>query len=271
MNKLFWSAVGLLVAVNSVVLGHSYYNRQEVNARITFSERELSLPDNYGFEKENSGINLSIRWSTRPNRTPENNYYYGRDLQLSPKHYSTFHFSGICNQEHQETNEQGFVLVEFNGNTHQQTIEQLKAQLKQLRQSEPGAQPGLTEKIKALADELLQFEHTRSRLYIIDAAVSKIALQETITKQERTPGNQFLILPAVISDAYTHCEGKQQNPNTIYIDELLVNPIYVPREYHALLSDKKLNKHFQATIAFGKLDEPWLESLVACEKECKAQ
>ncbi len=265
MNKLLWSAVGLLILINGVVLAHSYYNRHEVQARITLSERELNAPNNYGFEKENSGVSLSVHWSAKPDTASDGNYY-GRDLKLSDAHYATFRFSGSCDHQGSDTNEQGFVLVEFNGSTHQQITGRLKTQLNHLKQSSAS-----TEKIKNVNDELQLFEKERSRLYIIDAAATRNTLEASLPKHEKVPGNQFLILPAVISDAYSHCEGKQKNPHTIYIDELLVGRIYVPREYHALFSDKKQDQHFQATIAFGKLDEPWLESLELCEKECKAQ
>ncbi|PUA28081.1 MAG: hypothetical protein B0W54_16460 [Cellvibrio sp. 79] len=266
MNKLLWGAAGLLIMVNCVVLGHSFYNRLETQAPITFSERELNLPGNYGFEKENSGVSLSIQWSTHPGSASDDIYYYRRELQLSAEHYATFGFSDVCDHQRVTIDEQGFALLEFNGNAHQQRIEQLRTQLSQLEQSSAHA-----EKIKDAKDELRQLEKERSRLYIIDAAASRATLEAALAKQKATTGNQFLILPAVISDVYRQCDNKQKDPNTVYIDDLLVDRIYVPREYHALFSDKNKNHHFQATIAFGKMDEPWLESLELCEKECKAQ
>ena len=265
MNKLLWGAAGLLMVVNCVVLGHSLYNRHEVKARIILSERELSFPHNYGFEKENSGVSLSVQWNTRADTTTKDNYYYYRDLKLTSEHYTSFRFSDVCDHPGNNTDEQGFVLIEFNGNAYQQLVEKLRAQLSQLQQSSAQA-----EKIKDATDELQQFEK-RSRLYIIDAAANRAALEASLSKQEKIPGSQFLILPALVKDAYRQCESTQKDPNTVYIEELLVDRIYVPREYHALLSDKKQDQHFQATIAFGKMDEPWLESLELCEKECKAQ
>ena len=266
MNKLLWWAAGLLIVVNCVVLGHSLYNRHEVKARVILSERELNVPHNYGFEKENSGVSLSVQWHTRPDTTPDDNYYYHRELQLPIEHYTTFHFSNICDHQGTNTIEQGFVLLEFNGSTHQQHIEQLRTQLKQLQQSSAHA-----EKIKNANDELQQFENEHSRLYVIDAAASRTTLEAALSKQKAGSGNQFLILPAIVKDAYRQCDSKQKDPNTVYIENLLVDRIYVAREYHALFSDKNKAQHFQATIAFGKMDEPWLESLELCEKDCKAQ
>lgn len=266
MNKLLLGAVGLLIAVNGVVLAHSYYNRHEAQARITLSERELNVPNNYGFEKENSGMSLSVQWNTRADTTTKDNYYYHRDLKLTSEHYATFRFSDVCDHPDNNTDKQGFVLIEFNGNAYQQLVEKLRTQLNQLQQSSAHAQ-----KIKDATDELQQFEQRRSRLYIIDAAANRAALEASLSEQEKIPGSQFLILPALVKDAYRQCDSKQKDPDTVYIDELLVDRIYVPREYHALFSGKKTDQHFQATIAFGKLDEPWLESLAICEKECKAQ
>lgn len=266
MNKLLWSAAGLLIAVNGVVLAHSYYNRHEVQARIPLSERELNFPHNYGFEKENSGVSLSVQWNTRPNTTEDDNDYYRRDLQLTSEHYATFSFSEVCEHRRINTDKQGFVLIEFNGDVYQQRIERLRTYLNQLQQSSAAA-----EKIKDAEEDLQQVEKERSRLYIIDAAASRATLETVLSKQKKTSASQFLILPAVISDSYRQCDSKQKDPSTVYIDELLVDRIYVPREYHALFSDKKTDKHFQATIAFGKMDEPWLESLELCEKECKAK
>lgn len=265
MNKLLWSAVGLLIGVNSVVLAHSFYNRHEAQARITLSERELNAPNNYGFEKENSGVSLSVQWDTRADTTTKDNYYYHRDLKLTSEHYATFRFSDVCDHPGNNTDKQGFVLIEFNGSAYQQLVEKLRTQLNQLQQSSAQA-----EKIKDATDELQQIEK-RSRLYIIDAAANRATLEASLSKQEKIPGSQFLILPALIKDAYRQCDSKQKDHNTVYIDELLVERIYVPREYHTLFSDKKQDQHFQATIAFGKMDEPWLESLELCEKECKAQ
>ncbi len=266
MNKLLWSAAGLLIVVNSMVLGHSAYNRHEAQARITLSERELNFPHHYGFEKENSGISLSVQWNTRPDTTTDENYYYYRQLKLTREHYATFRFADVCDHPGSNTAEQGFVLIEFNGNAYQQLVEKLRTQLNQLQQSSAQAK-----KIKDVQDELQQFEKERSRLYIIDAAANRATLEASLSRQEKIPGSQFLILPALVKDTYRQCDSKQKDPDTVYIDELLVDLIYVPREYHALFSGKKTDHHFQATIAFGKLDEPWLESLTACETECNAR
>lgn len=271
MKKLLWCSFGFLMLINGVVLSHSYYNRQEIQTRVTLSERELSFPGNYGFHKENSALNLTIQWNTVPDEESDSDYFYGRDLQLSEEHYSTFGFAASCNEYNSRASEQGFVLMEFNGNAHQQIIERTQSNLDKLTRAATTASVEQNREIKAAEERLNEFETKRSRLYIIDAAASKNVLQAALEKHKKITGSQYLVLPAIIADDYRSCETKRKKTNIIYVTDLLVERISVPREYHRLFPDKNKQQQFQAVIAVGKLDEPWLESLELCEKECKAQ
>src|SRR5512147_2934441 len=54
----------LILATNAVALLGIVYNRGDAESTLTLTQRELHLPYNWGFEKENSGIALTLQWRT---------------------------------------------------------------------------------------------------------------------------------------------------------------------------------------------------------------
>lgn len=268
MKRLLWMAFGFLLLVNLAVLVHSFYNRQQTEARITLSERELSLPGNYGFNKENSGLTLSLLWSVAGNGDEINDFAYSRRLNLSPEHYASFEFGGECDQRRNRSATDGYVLLEFNGAAYQRHLELAKKHLEQMEQEDAASSEKVEYKVKSANEQLRSLEQQEPRLYVIDAAASKALLQTALAHQLRDSPGEYLILPALIREPYRDCDVKEE-VHGVYLDKLLAQRIYVPRKYHSLFVDRNHKHRFHADIAVGKLGEPWLESLQICGQLCE--
>lgn len=267
MRRLLWMAIIFLLLVNLVVLGHSFYNRQQAEARITLSERELSLPGNYGFNKENSDLTLALSWSVAGNGDDISHFTYNHRLNLSPGHYASFGFGGACGQRRNRSVTDGYVLLEFNGAVYQRHLELAKKHLEQMQGEEAASAEKDEYKIKHAREQLISLEQQESRLYVVDAAASKVLLQAALAQRLRDSPGEYLILPAIIRESYRDCDNKEE-VHSVYLDKLFAQRIYVPREYHSLFVDRNHKHRFLADITFGQLGEPWLESLQICDKQC---
>src|SRR5690606_31751895 len=89
MKRLVWIAFAFLLLTNLSVLSHSFYNRQQAEARITLSERELNLSGHYGFNKENSGLTLSLSWAVANTSDEVNGFAYSHHINISQEHYTS--------------------------------------------------------------------------------------------------------------------------------------------------------------------------------------
>lgn len=269
MKRLLWIAFAFLLLVNLSVLSHSFYNRQHAEARLTLSERELDLPGNYGFNKENSGLSLSLSWAIASKGDDAKSFTYSNHLMLSPEHYASLGFSNECDQQRKISRVEGYVLLEFNGATHQENIAQAKKYRDQLLEQQAAGSQNIEDALQAARERVLALEDYESRLYVVDAAASKVLLQMALAhRSQETPG-EYLIAPGLIRDFYRDCDTTEENMHSVYVSRLFVKDIYVPRKYHSLFADRNHKHTFLADIAFGKLDEPWLESLRDCKDQCE--
>jgi hypothetical protein len=268
MKRLLWMAFGFLLLVNLAVLSHGFYNRQAAETRITLSERELNLPGNYGFNKENSGLTLSLSWSVAGSGDDVDDFTYNHRLNLPPEHYASFGFGGECDQHRNRSATDGYVLLEFNGATYQRHLELAKKHLGKMELEETASTEKDEYKVKSANERLRALEQQEPRLYVVDAAASKALLQTALTYRLRDSPGEYLILPALIRDSYRDCDVKEA-AHGVHLDKLLAQRIYVPREYHSLFVDRNHKHRFHADIAVGKLGEPWLESLQICDQQCE--
>lgn len=261
MKRLVWIAFAFLLLINLSVLSHSFYNRQQAEARITLSERELNLSGHYGFNKENSGLTLSLSWAVANTSDDVDGFAYSHHINISQEHYTSLGFEGECGQHWKRSRAEGYVLLEFNGAIHEKNIERAKKYRDHLLEQQAAGAQNIESTLQAARERVLALEEYESRLYVADAAASRILLQMALAhRSQETPG-EYLIVPALVRELYRDCDAKEENARNLYVSKLLVQDIYVPRKYHSLFADRKHKHHFLAEIAFGKLDEPWLESL----------
>ncbi len=283
-KKLLLLAIATVILVNTVILAQVLLNRSSVTYQLTLSERELKPPYYHGFNKENSGLQLALQWST-PLLANQDEWQFlyshpQRSLSLSQMHYASFGFAP-CDDDYRRQRTSAWVLVEFAGphfrqhmlaaeQSHAMIIADIMASKKALSapvspQHEVETLQQLTDK-QARADKLLSEVQTGfTRLLVIDAAASADLLQQRIAESTAQNKDTLLILPAEVQPSYQVCHDSGSNQDRmIYINRLATSRIHVPKSFAEQLPPQLENgeqPHFTATLHYGKFFIPWLSQL----------
>jgi Domain of unknown function (DUF4824) len=270
-KKLLWLAVGLVLLVNAFVLGKAYLNRSEVRVQLQLSERELKLPRNYGFSKEDSSSRVSLNWTT-PNTESINinmnqwGWRYNRQLQLNDAHFRSFQFPDCSETTRPRQKRSAWVLLEFNGSSYTEyvaQVEQYHALITGLtpEKSKKFSEKELAEKRRSAAEILVEAKTENTRLFIIDAAADRTLLETVLRKYPTTAGSQLFIVPAELSASYYRCEKNLKRPTEVFVDNLAVESLNVPKQFAQLIpqdSDAKRKAKFTLEISYGRFFEPWV-------------
>lgn len=280
-KKLLWLAVGLVLLVNAFILGKVYVNRSEVIARLTLSERELRLPYNYGFTKEDFSARVSLNWTTPSNQPIDIDmnqwrWQYNRRLQLNSAHFSSFQFPDCAQETRLLQKRSGWVLLEFNGRSYADYIAQAEQYHALIMGLTPATNTELSEKElsakRKQADEFLaSVKFDNSRLFVIDAAAERELLAAAQREYQAVTNSQVLIVPAELRAGYYRCDSKEQRTTEIIIDRLAVESLHIPRNLaqgFPHTGDAKQKAKFTAEIFYGRLFEPWISQLQVCTKDC---
>ncbi|WP_049721743.1 DUF4824 family protein [Gilvimarinus polysaccharolyticus] len=264
---------GVIILVNGIILAKVIFNRSEVVTQISLSERELELPYRYGFKSEDSSLRLSLQWRT-PAAEPLSSdvKYYGwhsdRALTLSDVHFFSFQFPSCSNDNHRRHKKSAWVLAEFNGPSyarHVQRVEQYHALIHSLvaEENTESSQKELNNKRKYAADMFNAAKNTDSRLFIIDAAAERELLEAALEELKPVGTATYMIIPAEVQNGYYRCDNKPQKANSIRVNKLAVNSLYVPKDLAVTLAPSKDSSkvNFEAMINYGRLYEPWLSKL----------
>lgn len=269
MKRLLLIAAALVILANAAVFARVAYNRSGEPRTITLTERELVLPYYYSYERdENSGLRLEINWqvATKPDRYSR----YNRDFEIGEQQFRQlgFHPKANCDdlsmdRGGRDLSRKGWVALEYDGRAHAEQLRLLRQQLEDARQ-EIGENPTADEqqKLKEQARRLEEAEQFETRLYAVDVAAAKKELIEKYRDSGR-----HIILAASIRNA-SECERLYK----IYVSELLNEKINIPVQYHPLFAQVPARSYddlrppaYQASIAFGQLNEPWLLSVEKIE------
>ena len=273
-KKLLWLAMGLVLLVNGFILGKVYVNRAEVIARLNLSERELRLPYNYGFAKENSSAGLSLNWTT-PSAEPIDmdmnqwRWQYNRNVQLSSTHFSSFAFPDCGQEKRLLQKRRAWVLLEFNGQSYADYVTQVEQYHALIMGLTPATNTDWSE--KELAEKQTQAnalltaaKQDHSRLFVIDAAAERELLEVVQRDAPRIPNSQRVIVPAELRAGYYRCDTKEQRTTEVIIDSLTVEALHIPKNLAQDFpqdGDTRRKTTFTAEIAYGRLFEPWISSL----------
>lgn len=283
-TKLLWLALATVILVNMVILAQMMLNRSSTVYQLTLSERELKPPYYHGFNKENSGLQLTLQWST-PLLANQDKWQFlsshpQRSLSLSQMHYASFGFAP-CDDDYRRQRRSAWVLVEFAGShfrqhmlaaeqSHTMISAEIKTSIKALSapagpQHEVETLQQLTDK-QARADKLLrEVQAGFTRLLVIDAAANPDLLQQRITASKAQNKDTLLILPAEVQPSYHACHDPDSNQaRIIYINRLTSSRIHVPKSFAEQLPLQLENgeqPRFTATLHYGKFLIPWLSQL----------
>jgi hypothetical protein len=275
-KKLLWLAIGLVLLVNAFILGKVYVNRSEVIAQLQLSERELQLPNNYGFTKEDSSARVSLQWTTSNTEPIDINmnqwrWQYDRRLPLNDAHFLSFQFPDCAQKTRLRQKRSAWVLLELNGQSYAEDVaqvEQYHALIMGLTpaQNTEWSEKELSEKRKKADDFLTAAKTENSRLFVIDAAAERGLLETAQRKRQTTANSQLLIVPAELRAGHYRCDNNEKRTTEVLIDNLAVGSLYIPKYFAQNFpqnSDAKLKAKFTAEISYGRLFEPWVSGFIS--------
>lgn len=282
-KKLLALALACILLVNGFILAKVYINRSEVIAQLNLSERELQLPYNYGFAREDSSARVSLRWMTPSSRKvtlelDRWHWQYDRNLQLSDAHFASFQFPACSNTTRLRQKRAAWVLLEFDGASYRQHLAQIEQYhglvMGLSAQTHPElAEQELTERRKNAAELLSEAQTSHSRLFVVDAAADYDLLVQAKQQLSATSRGQLLIVPAELRAGYYRCDTREKRQTEVIIDGLAVESLYVPKHlatrfagnfadtYVAGTKAEPNQMKFSAQIHYGRLHEPWIADL----------
>jgi hypothetical protein len=254
------AGAGLILAVNVFALAGVAYNRSgEPESTLRLTERELRRPyQSWGFDRENSGLTLSLQWRVRTEGAEKERYYpfmdyYGDPVWLTPAKLAEL---GVDVSEPLDT-ERGkrryqklpsrevLLVLELDGENHRAALELARAR-------------AAREATAAAAKQLQNEEQAASRLFVVDAGRETRALRARYPDRTRYAIVQGRIQPRLSG------EGKQARLRG-YIEGLSIDHVNVPLELRPVFEGLAVeygletpSRRFEATVAHGRRLEPWL-------------
>ncbi len=275
-KKILWLAVGFVLLINGFILGKAYVNRSQVVAQLQLSERELQLPPNYGFSKEDSSARVSLQWTT-PNTEPIDitmnqwRWQYDRRLQLSNTHFLSFQFPDCAQKTRLRQKRSAWALLEFNGQSYAEYVAQIEQYHRLIMGLAPTQNTELSEKElaqkrKDADDFLTAAKKTHSRLFVVDAASERGLLEAAQRKHLTTANSQLFIVPAELRASGYRCDKNDERTTEVSIENLAVESLYIPRHFvHHFPQDHDAQRKskFTIEISYGRFFEPWVSDFTS--------
>jgi hypothetical protein len=269
---VLWTGLVLLIATNGIVLAGALYNRAgQPEATLGLSQRELELPWRSGFERENSGISLEMRWRIPRPATGDETYEQGvpwlDKAKLRELGFDVSRSFGTASGKRyyaKQLPREVFLVLEFDGAAYRAAVQ--RAETREKRAAERAtANPGAVELKRALdsANRDLESERERvSRLFVVDAGLDAAALRAKYPDR-----SHYAIVPGLVRLA-SYRRGMDDVP-VGYVEDLSVASVNVPALYRAPFASayKQTGEprpgagNFKVTVAFGKRLEPWIVDL----------
>ena len=260
MKKYLILGVCLIILTNLFVLGGVFYNRSGTPVGLlTLSEREVSLPYLSGFEKENSGVALTLEWRALDNRDDEYIYYNNRTIAMTQSELVALGFSADLDKTNRwEQSRTLYFALEFNGDLYQQSLaNRQKYYQKALARFEldPEDEKLKQEKESALDSFTREKEHN-SRLFFIDVARDYETLAAKYGSHENT-----IIVKGRAQPYY----APQKHQYMLRLEHLHVQQINVPAQFVSEFTKLKTaqtprrnSAPYTVTIHWGQRLEPWI-------------
>lgn len=257
--------VALIAATNAVVLVGVAYNRSgEPESVLALSKREIDRIGNWGFRREDSGLELGLRWRISGGDSYAYIYgpYYGEEDGLSwlgRDKLASLGFTipdrGEGGKRRRPMDEQlsrdALVVLELDGPAYQNEVERARRRTDESRERAAAMpnDPELKQRAEAARKHLARMESEETRLYIMDAGADLATLRAKYPDRMR-----YAIVHAAIRPMFYERKGKQQLSVSV---RLTTASILVPLEHRDAL-ERSRSPGADVKIAFGKRLEPWI-------------
>lgn len=263
-----WTAVtglSLIVVVNLIVLIGVAYNRSGVpEGLLRLTERELTVPYSWAFQKENSGLSLKLLWRVRDEESEGRYFSFGggratwldesklKQLGIEPPSPSA------TESQRRRYDKLGakevFLVLELDGPTYQAVLKRARELAQQPQTDESRG------KAEWRARLLRQEESESSRLFVVDAGIDAEALRAKYSDRAR-----YAVVRGRIG-APRSARGQNRFGT---VEGVAVDSVNVPLELRSVFegvttrgyypsADAHPGPKFEALVAFGKRLEPYL-------------
>ena len=282
-RRTLLAGIALILISNAAVLAMAAYNRLgEPDSRVQLTERELWLPPARGLDKENSGINLMLRYSIKG--IPGTPYFEGGvwapwldsgkltalgfDLALSSAaadkrtRYTT-----------RVTRREVILVLEYDGDAYREAVAQAERQLAEAEdkmehnvEKVPLSAEAAKYRLPTLRERLDALRTSGTRLYIIDAGLDRAAL-----RQQYVDGSRYLLMKGTVDLSFGRVNGKEHELHGV-IRGLVLNSVHVPSSYREQLQPfmgkDRRRRHersprYSVEFNLGQRLEPWVSGVMA--------
>ena len=266
-----FAGLALILAVNTIALSGVALNRSgEPDSRVQLSEREPQLPYGRWNSKENSGVELNLRWRVHAGNDAADTYYGygsygGTAFWLDEPKMKALGFevpqdrqTARWKNRHNRTKEVLLVL-EIDGIAYQQSLERARRKAddeEKLKADNPGNKE-FENRAKHSKEYAESEAKENSRLFVVDAGLDQEALRSKYPDKTRYLIARGQIRPQIVTQ-------DKQDRLSGYISALSISQVYVPVEFQRVLKrDEQANKpaRFEASVAYGRRLEPWIVAL----------
>lgn len=266
-----FAGLALILVVNGIALSGVALNRSgEPESQVQLSERELQLPYGRWNNKENSGVELSLRWRVHVGNDAPDPYvgygsYGGTASWLDEAKMLALGFEVPPDRQtvrwknRQNRTREMLLVLEVNGAAYQQALERArrKADDEEKLKTENLGNKEFENRAKQARDYAESEAKETSRLFVVDVGLDKDVLRSRYPDKTRFLIARGQVRPQILTQ-------DKQDRLSGYISALSVGQINVPVEFqHALKYDVQTGKaeHFVASVAYGQRLEPWVVAL----------
>ena len=261
------AGLALIGVTNVVALGGAAYNRSgEPDSSLALSQRELRPPYVWTGKKENSGLGLSLNWRVVPTVVPGAGFYAGGggspewldqakmvSLGFDARATSTSGGFGRGPGHERQLSRDVLVVLELDGPAYQEALRRAKQAASAVESKNDRGDGKKNAQVIMDREEQLS-----SRLFAVDAGLDLRFLRENYPNRSK----YAIVHGQVRPDQTAHTSGGS-------IESLNATTINVPLEMRDVFEGilpvmyalpTPQDKHFDATVEFGRRLEPWLAS-----------
>lgn len=251
MNRYLLAGLTLIAIANLALLGQVAWNRSGRQSTLTLSERELALTPPTA-QRDNSAMTLRLQVQTL--NPAGSQHHYDPVLVTGDAKLQAFGFGPGCGKPLSATPwRAAWFALELDGNrfAQQQRIDATLLQRAQQRAAstpDPQAAKAAGRFAQYLSQSFDRAHDYGSRLYITDLGPERDALAEKYAAQPNI---------ALVPGSVTCSRGQ------LTLASLDVMRIHVPHRFRTMLEKLSYRSQpgaprFTATVAFGRLGEPWI-------------
>ena len=280
-TRTFIAGVALILAANAAALVGVAYNRHgDPESMLLLTQREALLPYSWGFERENSGVTLTLQWRV-PSEQGDGSYGMGMSYagtggepgwlnmpKLAALGFDVskpldtpdgrMHYEKLLSKE-------VLLVLELDAAAYRAALERAQQYLQKeeaLLKDNAGKKE-FEERVKSARRQLYQEERISSRLFVIDAGLDVEALRAKFPERTRYAIVRGQVRPHLVQkDMKYRLAG--------YVSDLSVRQINVPLTYRPvfepILQNPNRNQpepalRYTVSVAFGQRLEPWITDI----------